>query len=91
MVQQLFSERIEWEWKIFKQEMMMTSKENVFMLAKTIFQKQQIYLALKKQEFSQEEIGKMLAYEHTIDGLYMELEDFPTEDIYLEIKEILGK
>ena len=35
MVQQLFSERIEWEWKIFKQEMMMTSKENVFMLAKT--------------------------------------------------------
>ena len=49
MVQQLFSERIEWEWKIFKQEMMMTSKENVFMLAKTIFQKQQIYLALKKQ------------------------------------------
>ena len=91
MVQQLFSERIEWEWKIFKQEMMMTSKENVFMLAKTIFQKQQIYLALKKQEFSQEEIGKMLASEHTIDGLYMELEDFPTEDIYLEIKKILGK
>ncbi len=91
MVQQLFSERIEWEWKIFKQEMMMTSKENVFMLAKTIFQKQQIYLALKKQEFSQEEIGKMLVYEHTIDGLYMELEDFPTEDIYLEIKKILGK
>lgn len=39
MVQQLFSERIEWEWKIFKQEMMMTSKENVFMLAKTIFPK----------------------------------------------------
>lgn len=46
---------------------------------------------MKKQEFSQEEIGKMLAYEHTIDGLYMELEDFPTEDIYLEIKKILGK
>ena len=51
MVQQLFSERIEWEWKIFKQEMMMTSKENVFMLAKTIFQKQQIYLALKAGVF----------------------------------------
>ena len=42
MVQQLFSERIEWEWKIFKQEMMMTSKENVFMLAKTIFQKKRL-------------------------------------------------
>ncbi len=58
MVQQLFSERIEWEWKILSYEMMMTSKENVYACKKPFSKKNSASIWLWKQEFSQEEIGK---------------------------------
>lgn len=77
MDKKYFKEKLEWEWKLFLQEMMSQSKENLISLAEMIVLKKRIYLILRKSEFTEKELTVLLSYNNMLDSLCLE---FSTQD-----------
>lgn len=73
-MEEKLKEKLEWEWRIFQNDMMSMSRENLFCMAEMIAKKKKIFRLLKEEDsFSSKEICRLLSMEHMLDFIYMHL------------------
>ncbi len=73
--EKLFQEKLEWEWKCYMADMLKKSRECLFAEANIITMKKEIYLTLKKSDWTEYELDRFLAMDNMIDCLYLNLDE----------------
>ena len=89
MKRKFFKERVEQEWKMYKEETLYNSREGIFVLSEITSKKKKIYNTLRQNEFTNEEIDILLATDNILDYLCVNVPSIELANLLKDIKEVL--